>query len=114
MNSSFQRPGVHAPAPLELFTTPHGLDDATGIPQVLAQYPNADMFGIAAVAGGLYKPWMNGTVAYGGPVGKHGFTVRDTAPSAWDVNADGQKGNALWLHHAVRTFALCTLCTEPN
>ena len=91
-------PGVHAPAPLELFTAPRAADLA-GTPQLLAQYPNHDMFGIASLAGGSYLPWINGSENYAGPV-HGGFKVKDGTPGQWDLTAPGQRGNAPWLHHA--------------
>ena len=90
-------PGVHAPAPLELFTPPAGA--GAGTPQLLAQYPNRDMLGIPSHAGGDYRPWVNGTTAWAGAT-HGGFTVRDTRPGQWDLHAPGQHGNAFWLHHA--------------
>lgn len=90
-------PGVHAPAPMELFTSPTG--SIYGKPQLLAQYPNADMLGIASVAGGDHKPWINGTKEW--VEATHGgFVVRDSRPSRWALTASGQRGNAPWLHHA--------------
>ena len=90
-------PGVHAPAPMELFTPPAAT--APGTPQLLAQYPNHDMLGIASVAGGDYRPWMNGSIAWVSAI-HGGFTVRDNRPGQWKLNGTGQRGNAFWLHHA--------------
>ena len=64
-------PGVHHPAPLELFTPPGAGGAAAGggfdpgTPQMLAQYPNRDMLGIPSAAGGVHKPWINGTALSG-------------------------------------------------
>ena len=73
---------------------------APGMPQLLAQYPNRDMLGIPSRAGGDYKPWMNGSTAWGGAV-HGGFVLRDSRPGQlWDLGAKGQRGNAPWVHHA--------------
>ena len=90
-------PGRHAPAPMELFTSPAA--SSPGTPQLLAQFPNHDMLGIASLPGGDYRPWMNGSTAWVGAT-HGGFTVRDSRLSQWDLNAAGQRGNAPWVHHA--------------
>lgn len=64
------------------------------------------MHGIAAGAGSVYRPWLNGSTAFAGGFedddagARRGFRVRASAvpASRWNLSGVGQAGNDVWVH----------------
>ena len=104
--------GSRYPSALELFTVPDdplprrpaapvsppaaGVDVGSkaepgfGAAQLVARYPNHDMFGIEARPGGAYLPWINATGTYQGGVygdgDERGFRIASQRPGRWNLS----------------------------
>ena len=92
---------------LELFSVPEDEDARNfkaGFAQLVSSFPNKDMLGIAATPGSAYRPWLNGTVMYGGGIeasdGRRGFRLRSDRAQQWNLSKTVQQGNDMVVHIA--------------